>query len=335
MARFGWFSIAAAAAQVVLASHLPAWATESGTSLYVPGLRGPLAGFVPPPGFYFQNDLYYYSGNLPGSGRTQFGGSVLTNVKQRSPVNFATPIWVTPLSVFGGNVAFSLTVPFGSPEVSAGALINAPRLGRTFAIAGRDQTFNVGDPVFGSFIGWHSGNFHWSTGVSVNIPAGAYREGRLSNVALNRWIGDVYGSLTYLNADSGIEISTSVGFEINGENKATKYRSGNAFHVDFAASQYLTKDFSIGFLASHYEQITSDSGQGNGVGRFKGRVTAIGGTVSYNFTLGGVPISTRVKVLQEVKSDNRFKGTIALFTVSIPLGGQSAAPTATALAQKK
>jgi hypothetical protein len=331
MAKFRTFSIVAAATQVVLASHLPARATEGGVSLFVPGLRGPLAGFVPPPGFYFQNDFFYYSGNLPGSGRTQFGGSVLTNVKQRSPVNFATPIWVTPLTVLGGNIGFSLTVPFGSPEVAAGALISAPRLGRTFAIAGRDQTFNVGDPVVGSFIGWHSGNFHWSTGVSLNVPAGAYREGRLSNVALNRWIGDVYGSLTYLDAAAGIEISTSAGFEINGENEATKYRSGNAFHADFAASQYLNKNLSIGFLASHYEQVTGDSGQGNGVGSFKGRVTAVGGTASYSFTWGGVPISTRIKVLKEVQSENRFKGTIALFTVSIPLGGKS--PTSTATAQ--
>lgn len=334
MARFGFFAIAAAAVQVVLVSHSPAWATESGTSLYVPGLKGPLAGFIPPPGFYFQNDFYYYSGNLSGSKRTQLGGSVLVNVKQRSPVNFATPIWVTPMSVFGGNVGFSLTLPFGSPEISAGALIAAPRLGRTFAVAGKEQAFNLGDPVVGSFIGWHSGNLHWSTGVSVNIPAGAYRDGGLSNVALNRWIGDVYGSLTYLDAVAGIEISSSIGFEINGENQATRYRSGNAVHADFAASKYLTKDLSIGVLASHYEQVTGDSGQGNNLGPFKGRVTALGGTAAYNFAWSGVPISTRIKVLQEVKSVNRFKGTIALFTVSIPIGGQSAAPATTELVQK-
>jgi hypothetical protein len=31
-------------------------ATEGGASLYLPGLRGPLAGVVPPPGFYCSND---------------------------------------------------------------------------------------------------------------------------------------------------------------------------------------------------------------------------------------------------------------------------------------
>lgn len=35
----------------------PVQATEGGASLYVPGLRGPMAGIVPPPGFYFENDF--------------------------------------------------------------------------------------------------------------------------------------------------------------------------------------------------------------------------------------------------------------------------------------
>ncbi|WP_414474055.1 hypothetical protein [Microvirga sp. M2] len=37
-----------------------AQATEGGASLYLPGLRGPLAGIVPPPGFYFSNDFLAY-----------------------------------------------------------------------------------------------------------------------------------------------------------------------------------------------------------------------------------------------------------------------------------
>lgn len=36
----------------------PARATEGGVGLYIPGLRGPMAGFVPPPGFYLNNDAY-------------------------------------------------------------------------------------------------------------------------------------------------------------------------------------------------------------------------------------------------------------------------------------
>jgi len=301
----------------------PALATEGGVSLYVPGLRGPLAGVTPPPGFYFQNDAYYYYGELPSARRLQIGGAVVSNVKQRAYIDFATPIWVTPLEILGGNLAFSATLPFGAPYVSAGALIAAPRLGRVFAFKQRDQDLNFGDPVVASFIGWHSGDFHWQVGASVNIPAGAYQEGELSNVAFNRWIGDIYGALTYLDPTTGLDISGTVGIEINGENDETDYDSGNAFHADLAISRNLTKELSVGVLASHYQQFSDDGGEGNRVGSNRGRTTAVGGTVGYNFLVGQTPISTRIKVLREVETDNRFKGTIGLLTVSFPLGGQA------------
>jgi len=65
------------------------------------------------------------------------------------------------------------------------------------------------------------------------------------------------------------------------------------------------------------------------LGSFGSRTTAVGGTVGYNFTVAGTPVSTRIKVLREVEVENRFRGTIGLFTVSSPLGGQaSAAPPA-------
>jgi hypothetical protein len=53
----------AALTALVLAQTLsgtPAGATEGGASLYIPGLLGPGAGIVPPPGFYFSNVAYSY-----------------------------------------------------------------------------------------------------------------------------------------------------------------------------------------------------------------------------------------------------------------------------------
>jgi hypothetical protein len=94
-----WRHLASVLALGVLGGLLAdtAKAAEGGVSLYVPGLRGPMGGFVPPPGFYFQNDAYYYYGELPGARRLQIGGGVVSNVKQRAYIDFATPIWVTPL----------------------------------------------------------------------------------------------------------------------------------------------------------------------------------------------------------------------------------------------
>lgn len=312
----------AALAGLAMVGGLPesAQATEGGASLYVPGFRGPLAGLVPPPGFYFESDFYTYSGKLSGGRQVQIGGAVLANIKVEARADFLTGTWVTPMEVFGGNLAFGVSVPFGIPRVSAGALIAAPRLGRAFSFSQRDATLNFGDPIAVGMVGWHSGKFHWATGVSVSIPAGAYEEGELSNLAFNRWIGDVYAALTYLDPELGLDISGAIGFEINGVNNATDYRSGNAFHIDLAISKNLTKEFSIGALAAYYQQVTGDSGEGDRIGPFKGRVAAIGATAAYNFTVAGTPVSTRIKVLREVDVENRPQGTIGLFTVAFPLG---------------
>src|SRR3954451_20160651 len=139
-----------------------AQAAESAQGVCVLGNRGPLAGVTPPPGFYFESETYYYSGNLGGGRTFQSGGVVAANVKLDMSANFATPIWVTPVEILGGNLGFSITIPFGTPNVSAGAVLFSPRIDRIIAGRERDAVFNVGDIYLASFIGWHSGNFHWT-----------------------------------------------------------------------------------------------------------------------------------------------------------------------------
>lgn len=328
MRRLGTAVLGAMALVVAQTAPDAARATESGASLYVPGLRGPGAGIVPPPGFYFETDAYSYSGRLSASRQTQIGGAVLANVKVEARVAFVTPTWVTPIEILGGNLGFALTLPFGEPRVSAGALIAAPRLGRVVGGKLRDADFLFGDPILTSFVGWHAGNFHWQIGGAVNIPSGTYRDGSLSNLSFNRWIGDIYAAATWLDPNIGLDISGAVGFEINGKNDDTDYKSGNAVHVDLSVSQYLSKEFSVGALFAHYQQITGDSGSGASLGPYKGRTTAVGGTIGYSFAVAGTPVTARLKILREVSVENRPQGTIGLFSVAFPLGvvAQAAPP---------
>jgi hypothetical protein len=84
-----------------------------------------MAGFLPP-GVFFRDDAYFYEGQIGGGRNTRIGGNVVAGVKQRTFINFATPIWVTPVEVLGGNLAFSLTVPLGEPAVRANAVLTGP-----------------------------------------------------------------------------------------------------------------------------------------------------------------------------------------------------------------
>ena len=294
-------------------------AAEAATGAYLLGFRGPLAGIIPPPGFYFEYDFYHYSGELGGGRVFQSGGVVAANIKQNSNINLATPLWVTPVEIFGGLLGFSVVVPFGEPTISAGTVLFSPRLDRLVGGRLTDSDFNVGDPFVSAFVGWHAGNFHWSLSLSGNIPSGAYEVGQLSNVALNRPAIDLTAALTYLDPVAGYELSVVPGVTFNFENPATRYITGDEFHVEWSASKYLTKEFTVGFVGFHYQQFTDDGGTGNRIGPFRGRVTALGGMLGYDFKIGQIPVTARVKVLQDVEVKNRFSGTTAFVSVAFPL----------------
>lgn len=286
----------------------PAGAAENGTSFYLLGSRANgLAGVTPPEGIFFQNDSYIYSGEVS---KAPFDKGVVANVDAKAFINLSTILWVTPAQVLGGNVAFTASVPIGWQDVT----------GSLGPLSVNDSITAVGDPILGSFIGWHSGNFHWQTGVVVNVPVGQYNENSIANISFHRWAADVYGALTYLDPATGLDISNTIGFTFNGENPATDYRTGTEFHWEGAVTQNFSKQFSAGLAGYYYDQITGDSGSGALLGSFEGRAAGIGGVISYTFLVGGkIPITTRAKYFHEFDVQNRLQGDAGLLTVSMPL----------------
>lgn len=307
-----------------------AQAAEAAQGVYLLGNRGPLAGVTPPPGFYFESETYFYQGNLGGNRTFQSGGVVAANVKLDVSATFMTPVWVTPVEILGGNLGFSVTIPFGTPNVSAGAVFSSPRIDRIVSGRERDAISNVGDIYLASFVGWHSGNLHWSTTILGVVPSGSYENGQLSNISLNRPALDLSAALTYLDPVLGYELSVVPGVTFNWINPATQYLTGTEFHLEWSASKYLSQQFSIGIVGYFYDQLTGDSGRGDRIGPFKGRVTALGGQIGYTFKVGEIPLSTNVRVLREFDVTNRFEGTATYLTISAPLWVAPGAPVAEA-----
>ena len=97
-------------------------------------------------------------------------------------------------------------------------------------------------------------------------------------------------AVTYLDPTLGIELSMVGGFTINGENPDTDHRTGRELHVE-AGPTKLIKELSAGVIGAHYQQVTGDSGPGATLGPYKGRNTAVGGVIGYDFVLGHTPIS--------------------------------------------
>jgi hypothetical protein len=302
------------------------YAAEGGIGVYILGSRGPMAGYTPPPGVYFQNDFLHYRASFDASRAFPSGAPLVGTLGGYADVDLLTPFWVTPLDVLGGNLAFALTIPVGNVRLTADPPF-ASSLGLG-AASRTDSTSSVGDIYAHSFVGWHAGDWHWRVGATAVIPSGAYQPGALGNIALNRPAVDVFGGVTWLDPKIGLELSAIAGLTYNGENRVTHYRTGNELHVDWTVAQHFSPKFWAGLVGYHYQQLTGDSGTGAFLGDFKGRVTGLGGAIGTTLMMGQTPISANVRVYWEFETQNRFEGTVGYLTFAMPLYLHSAPPTA-------
>lgn len=297
-----------------------AHAAEGGGSFYLLGSKNAQAGITPPPGVYLQSDDYYYTGGASGAGAFEIGDVTVQSgfeVEADAYYKLLTPLVVTPLSLLGGNFGFGIAIPIGWKDVSAAGNLSAGdvALRQTF----RDTDAALGDPVASTFVGWNRGNWHWNVGALVNIPIGEWDEGALANIGFNRWGLDLNGAITWLDPAIGLDLSAAAGFTFHAGNPDTGYQSGNEFHLEFAAVQNFSPQFSAGVVGYYYEQVSGDSGGPPALGDFKGRVAAIGPFVGYNFQIGDTPVSTRLRWYHEFDAKNRLEGDAAFFTVFVPV----------------
>jgi hypothetical protein len=302
-------AIAAAASLLAIGICGPALAAEGGSGIYLLGFKGPAAGITPPAGWYFENDVYGYTGSAGGT--IPLGGGTAVGLKANLVINAATVLWVTPLDIAGGHLGFSATMPFGWAGVTATA--------GTLGVS--DDIFTWADPFVGTFVGWESGNFHWQLGAAFNIPIGDYQSGQLANIAKHIWATDLSFTATWLDPATGWDLSTALGLTINGTNPATNYTNGTEFHLEWAAVKHFSPQWDGGLVGYFYQQLTPDAGAPPILGGFEGRVAAIGATLGYSFKVGEVPVSTRIKYYHEFAVENRLQGDALFLTASFPLGG--------------
>ncbi|CAD5108419.1 SphA family protein [Zestomonas carbonaria] len=293
-------------------------AAENGAGFYLLGSRGPMAGVLPPPGLYLQNDLYRYSGSAGVSHAFPFNGQVVAGVDADIWLAMPTLLWSTPLTLLGGNLGLSVSQPLGGPSIDFAAELTGP-LGNRFASDVHASNYTYGDPVLAAMLGWHRGNFHWQGGVALNVPIGDYDEDALANVAFNHWGADTFAALTWFDPAIGLDLSAATGVTFNASNPHTDYRSGNEFHLEWAAEQHFGRHFSAGLLGYHYRQLTDDSGRGANLGPFKGRARAFGVTAAWHFEVDRQPWSLRLKNYKEQSTENRLEGTATFITLSVPL----------------
>jgi hypothetical protein len=324
--RFSVFAVA------ILLAFFPgiARADETGVSFWVPGQFGSLAAVPQTPGWSL-GSVYYHtsvgaSGNVAAAKEIDLGHltaninvSLNANANAQGDLMFLSPTYTFATPVLGGQAAIGMTGIFGRVATDISGTLTASAGPFTAMRMGSisDSLTSVGDLYPIATLRWNSGVNNWMTYLTGDVPVGAYDQNRLSNIGLGHGAIDGGGGYTYLNPATGHEFSAVAGFTYNFKNQDTQYQSGVDFHLDWGASQFLSKQFFVGLVGYAYQQITADSGQLPILGDFRSRVFGVGPQVGYIFPIGKMQGYLNLKGYGEFESENRPSGWNTWLTFAI------------------
>ena len=318
-----------------------ALADEGGISFWIPGFFGSLAA-VPQqaPGWSATSIFYHTSvsagGNVARAREVTIGGipanlnaTVNANVNANANIGFLAGTYAFATPVLGAQASVSLLGAYGSNSTSLAGTLTG-----TLATPGGAIPFSRSDSInseiiaFGDLLPmfqlkWNAGVNNYMTYITGDIPVGAYQSNRLANIGLGHWTIDAGGGYTYFNPQTGHEVSAVLGFTYNFVNPSTQYQSGVDMHLDWGASQFLSKQWQVGLVGYLYQQLGCDSGSGDRVGCFESRVVGVGPQVGYIFPVGDMQGYLNLKAYGEFANENRPAGWNVWLTFNIA----PAAPT--------
>jgi hypothetical protein len=339
--------IGAVAALLVLPAQV-ARADEGGVSFWVPGLYGSLAAVPQQAPGWSATTIYWHDsvsaagdvarareitlGNIPANVTATANANVHANLD----LGFLIANYAFETPVFGGQASAGFLAAYGNNSTSLAGTITGTVTGPGGGVFpfSRSDIINSSVTAFGDIypqfaLRWNAGVNNFMTYVTGDIPVGAYDSARLANIGIGHWAIDSGGGYTYFDPKTGHEASAVLGFTYNFVNPATQYQSGVDMHLDWGASQFLTKQIQVGLVGYLYQQIGCDSGTGDRVGCFRSRVVGVGPQFGYI-----IPISDKLqgyinlKAYGEFANENRPAGWNVWLTFNLsPAASAPQAPT--------
>ncbi len=340
--RFRYNLFAASFALAVIASGpIIARADEDGVSFWIPGFFGSLAATPQQPGWSFAAINYYTnvsaSGNAAVSREITIGqfnpavnASVSANVAAKVDVGIFAPTYVFATPFLGGQASASLLMMYGNNDTS----LNATATGTvgpvpfTRTIALEQDTSGMGDLVPQFAVRWNAGVNNFMAYITGDIPAGLYNSSNLANIGIGHGAIDGGVGYTYFDQKTGHEFSAVTGLTGNFENTSTGYTNGIDWHLDWGASQFLTKQLQVGLVGYFYDQLTPDSGCAPILCPFESRVIGVGPQIGYLFPVGDMQGYVNLKGYGEFDSDDRPDGWNVWLTFSLsPKAPEASSPS--------
>ncbi|WP_294532673.1 transporter [uncultured Rhodoblastus sp.] len=294
----------------------PARADESGISFWLPGLFGSLAAVPTQPGFNFATFNYYTSVNSATNVKFQIGARLVAGVEAHVDFQYLNLNYVFATPVFGGQAAIGINSLFGNNATSVFGTLTGPNGG---ALSGGRQQSSTG---FGDLyplatIKWNQGVNNFMVYAAGDIPVGLYSADNIANLGIGHGAIDSGLGYTYFNPQTGNELSAVTGFTYNMINQSTNYQNGVDWHLDWAASHFLTPNVMFGVVGYFYDQLTGDSGSGAKLGPFESRVVGVGPQLGVLFPVAGMQGYLNAKGYAEFDAHARPSGHNLWLTLSI------------------
>ncbi len=332
--RSGVIAATAIAAGLIIHAPTTARADEGGISFWLPGLFGSLAAAPQQPGWsltsFWYNDNVRAGADVTRAREITIGNIPLTasaslsgTVKANAELGIFYPSYVFANPVLGGQLAVGLLGLYGSVGTTLGATLSGT-LGTPFGTIPFGRSDSISDSVTGfgdlfplAILRWNAGVNNYMTYMTGDIPVGAYDSTRLSNIGIGHGAVDGGVGYTYFDPKTGHEISGVLGFTDNSTNPSTQYKGGVDMHLDWGASQFLTKQLQVGVVGYVYDEIGCDSGAGDRVGCFQSRVIGVGPQLGYIIPLGAMQAYVNLKGYGEFDAQNRAHGWNTWLTVQL------------------
>jgi hypothetical protein len=335
MARTKHRILAGALLAFVLLGHSQiARADAGGLSFWLPGAFGSLAAVPTVPGWAYSTIYLHLQSSggggasfvLPGGSR----GAVAVGLTDHADALVQGITYTSPTPVFGGQAAFTVLAAPGNVGVGIGATLTGP-LGNSISGVKTDNRTTFADVFYQGTLKWNQGVNNEMVYITGNIPSGTYDGNRLANLSLGFAAFDAGGGYTYFDPKAGNEFSVVAGLTYSAPNSFLQYQNGIDFHIDWAASKFLSKTVQIGVAGYYFQQITDDHGPGAVLGGFRGMSVGIGPQVGFLFPklFEGYQGYLNLKAYKDIETENRPSGwsTWATFSIAPEAPPPAAKPT--------
>jgi hypothetical protein len=299
----------------------PADADAGGVSFWLPGAFGSLAAVPTVPGWAYTTIYLHLQSNAGASQNfiTSGGarGSVVAGINAHADALVQGITYTSPMSVLGGQAAFTILAAPGNVGVGIDATLTGPR-GNAISGSATDNRTTLTDVFYQGTLKWNHGVHNTMVYITGNIPSGTYDPNRLANLSFGFPAFDAGAGYTYLDPKTGHEFSVVGGFTYSAINPYLQYQNGIDFHVDWAASQFVSKNVHVGLAGYFFQQITGDSGPGATLGEFKGRAVGIGPQIGFIIPLSeGYQGYLNLRGYKDLAVENRASTWTAWVTFAI------------------